>query len=571
MVMPRHFLVKRHTPVDPVMNQAEFDSRTSDQGSGGETPFTNINTAASTNGSAVACILNPDQHIILREDYTRNLYHTHHQSHQLHQHHLSEYTSHGSPDSGYAASPNSITHPQHRDKDSIIGPREHNNNNSDDININNHSHKVSNIDSSSSSLNNPYRMSHYMGGTNMFQSQQRYYNTYLHTGEISSANGYGNQLYLAGFARPHTVHCENEENVSEAPMDLSMPRKSSDSSSPPRLSPTEEESPKNQPIASPASREQVATTAESAAMMYLNHLRGRGFRLAQSPPHGTNISNLPSVPHRSSKQEATDSATSNSEKQRTVDVSPSNMDRSSCIAVPTAPLSPSPPAATTQRPESPQPATSPTPVQVPVAALHSDPTFTQISSNQSSATTCSDNKPSRVELAKHLSCKPENQESLNTGLTTPPPSSPSLDLSKSAPQIRSHITAISEICSNATSENLKNISKGNAKLKLSSSTCNKGFTSRTAATTPKRKSSSLTSSSLNQGTKLATAPAAGKRGNGGSRPTGSTISGRRLKAVRKLDFDVDTTSPVSGTIIKDAADFRPVSRLYRSLIVRIIC
>ncbi|CAL1529456.1 unnamed protein product, partial [Lymnaea stagnalis] len=41
------------------------------------------------------------------------------------------------------------------------------------------------------------------------------------------------------------------------------------------------------------------------------------------------------------------------------------------------------------------------------------------------------------------------------------------------------------------------------------------------------------------------------------KPNSSAHTGKRLKAVRRLNFDIDTTSPVSGTIIKDAADFHP--------------
>lgn len=40
---------------------------------------------------------------------------------------------------------------------------------------------------------------------------------------------------------------------------------------------------------------------------------------------------------------------------------------------------------------------------------------------------------------------------------------------------------------------------------------------------------------------------------------GSATLAKKLKAVRRLNFDIDTTSPVSGTIIKDAADFYAVS------------
>ncbi|GFS05217.1 insulinoma-associated protein 1a [Elysia marginata] len=523
MVMPRHFLVKRYSPVDDAMNQTElqnvFQRAASEPGSTGETLLTTITSAALTNGSVGTYITDADQLNSLREDLIRNPYHIQHHNHHLHHHHhhLGEYTCHGSPDSGYAASPNSITH---RDKDIIAVKKEYNNNNNE----------YSSSSSNSSNHYNKYQMSRFIGGIGMFKSHP-YFNTHLNTRDISgSGSTYQDHIFLTDLRKSYAERHEYEDNTYEVPMDLSLPRKDRESVSP-SSSPAQQEDITVQIPSSPPTKERTPTPAESAAIMYLNHLRGRGFCFPQSPPH-------PAYQLPYNRQELAESAINNYNGGEAFHASISNKDGVSCVTVSVSspPSSPSPPPVAQRTQPSHQ-------VIAPVVTLPTESTHRQKSPEKSSAPPPlreNTENLSNVREANRISIQVP-KDTLHTRLKTPPSSpsssSPSEDLSKSAPPLRSYITDINE----------KNSSPPN-----STDSCSEHSTT-TAATTPKPNASSSTSASSTQGTKLATAPVAGKKSSSGSRPVGN----RRLKAVRKLDFDVDTTSPVSGTIIKDAADFHP--------------
>ncbi|RUS88164.1 hypothetical protein EGW08_004061, partial [Elysia chlorotica] len=466
MVMPRHFLVKRQTSTDVAMNrnlsELEYSHPRppSEPGSAQTTLLT-----STTSGNAVACLADPEI-----RDFTRSSHHHNsksnnniqHHNHHLPHYYLGEYTSHGSPDSGYAASPNSIT----REKDTATVAREYNNNSIEFSSSSNYNLK--NNGNSSSNVYNQFLMSHYGGDTDMLLNHQRYFKANLNNRDISSfGHAFGDQIYLAGFDRSRATHHKHQESGCEAPMDLSMPKRQRDSFSPPQHRPPSLEGDLNpRPPTSVSPREQPALTAESAALMYLNHLRGRGFHFPHSPSHPADPRQLAIKRHG-----PTESAAKPAEAER-----------------------------------------------------------------------CNGKIP---------------KENVTSRSSTPPPSQLSEDLSKSAPQIRSHITDISENNNKPALTNFENIPKDNTETDLNSAHSSAEFSSTTAATTPKPKPSSATGTSLAPGSKLATAPAAGKRSSSCSRPTGSSGAAKRLKAVRKLDFDVDTTSPVSGTIIKDAADFHP--------------
>ena len=543
MVMPRHFLVKRQTPVDVAMNQNEFENGhprpPSEPDSAGKAHFISI-----TNGSTATCLVDPEQQIIQTEDLSGSYYNIPHHNHHLHHFHLGEYSSHGSPDSGYAASPNSVT----REKDSSVMARECNNNNafsSSNFSLKNNSNSCSSSRSNNSGIYNQFHMSHYPGNAEMLTTHHRYFKANLNTRDISSfGHIYGDQIYMASFDRSHNAHYEYEENVSEAPMDLSMPKKHNDSFSPPQQNPNQENGLATRPPSSPSPEEQAAIPAESAAVMYLNHLRGRGFPFPHAPSHST-------YPHRMS-HEITESETNSFRPTASYEIGQSYNERLPCITVPILSLPPSLSPITTQRTQPSRADTSSLAVQNTVIASPTNLSSFKKSPNRYHNSDADEVGFRKVEVP---------QENFTTRSATPTASVPVEDLSKSAPQIRSFITDIKENNNKAISTNLKNIQKNNTQIELNSASCNTGFSSSATATTPKSKPSTSADTSLAQGTKLATAPAAGKRSSSCSRPTGSTSSGRRLKAVRKLDFDVDTTSPVSGTIIKDAADFHPVSRM----------
>ncbi|GFO34560.1 insulinoma-associated protein [Plakobranchus ocellatus] len=588
--MPRHFLVKRHTPVDAAMCYPEQNSTHQRPNSQPDPPrevrFAPRIVAQTIN---VPCEADSDQHTIITEDHSRNhkhhqsynnnLYHQHqhqhqhhHHGHHLHQHHLGEYASHGSPDSGYAASPNSTTHSQQREKDSVAFKKEHhNNNNNNDYTTHDYRDKTNSSSSSSSSSIGSYKNDvangHYVTSIDMFQVYSK--SSYNPSESYGDRNSYGNAHYLPYLGRHHAMHDGKEETVHEAPIDLSMPSKRRNSS-PSQPCPNEQNNLHGQPSSSPATKESVATTAEAAAIMYLNHLRGRGFQLSQSPPHPAYPQQLTILPWQHCGQTCEDSSSSPAINESTLP-SVSGHDYVPCISVPVVPLSKvsplslsAPSASVAQQPRSAfsprehsifHSATVPTSVFVSVTSPPIE--LSHINRLNSTAQAIAHTSTETFVAKNDENLKTNSNETCDRRISTPPSSSSptaSGDLPKSAPQMRNHLASVNVESSPVSSTSNRSPTYQNNRVKNKNNS-NTVDPSSTTAATPRPKSSTSTSSILTQGTKLATAPAAGKRANSGTMAT--SASGRRLKAVRKLDFDVDTTSPVSGTIIKDAADFHP--------------